>query len=195
MGDGDVIGWKDPRSVNQRDTSQPERQNYTLTPMRKGLFATAAGTTLKNAGLIVDYLYELIKPACKGTVIFIILTPVSLVKKTCPGISGVLKICAFLLSVSPVSPLLIIFSHHWAFQLVPQPGGIVPPKSSIASLLSSWIAPPHDLLSLCFSCLLNLITNSCSLEKSSVTQSCAVDPNSLEPIILPLSHHRGLILP
>lgn len=78
--------------------SESERHQPTRTPglhitlMREGLFATAAGTTLKNTGLIMDYLYELIKPACKGTVIFIILTPVSLVKKTCPGISGVPKI-------------------------------------------------------------------------------------------------------
>ena len=115
--------------VSESERHQPTRTpGLHITLMREGLFATAAGTTLKNTGLIVDYLYELIKPACKGTVIFIILTPVSLVKKTCPGISGVPKICAVLLSVSPVPPLLIIFSHHWAFQLVLQPGGIVPPE-------------------------------------------------------------------
>lgn len=116
VGDGNVIGWKDPRSVNRRDTSQSEHQDYTVTPMRKGLFATAAGTTLKNTGLIMDYLYELINPACKGTVIFIILTPVSLVKKTCPGISGVpksvLSCCLSHLSLpcSSFSPTAGLFS-------------------------------------------------------------------------------------
>lgn len=114
--------------VSESERHQPTRTaGLHVTPMRKDLFATAAGTTLENTGLIMDYLYELIRPACKGTVIFIILTPVSLVK-TCPGISGVPKICAFFLSVLPVPPLLIIFSHPWAFQLVPQPGGRVPPE-------------------------------------------------------------------
>ena len=93
-----------------------------LTLMRKGLLLTAAGTTLT-----IQY------PSRINCMNYRICT-----ERHChlhyshPSVVGEEDLSrnswGSCLSLSPVSPLLIIFSHHWAFWLVPQPEGIVPPK-------------------------------------------------------------------
>lgn len=122
IGDGRPTRWKEPGSVNQRDTSQPEHQHWTVTSVRKGLFVTAAGTTLKNAVLVIGYLYVLIKSACKGTVTLI---PVSLVKKPVLEFPKLPKNCS-LLFVSHLSFPAHYFLPRLVFLAVPQPTRHVP---------------------------------------------------------------------